>query len=128
MPTTPISALSDAELDELASHVPFVKAWLKAVEDKIKSALDNGAELANVSLIPTQARRLWSKDGKDLIILLRKFSKLDVVAPRVPLSPAQAEKTLGKKLFAEKLSEFTVRQSSGMKLTYKQEDTDTEEE
>ena len=124
-PPKPLSSLSDKELDELASHVPHVKAWLKAVEDLLKLRIDNGVELNNASLVPTQPRRYWKPDI-DVMATLRKFSKLDVVAPRVPLTPAQAEKTLGKKLFAEKLSEFTVRESSGMKLTYKHDENEEE--
>ena len=125
---TPLSELSDKQLDELADQIPYVKAWLKAVEAMLLLRIDNGAKLANVSLVPTQPRRYWTKEGDDLLTLLRKFSKLDVVAPRVPLSPAQAEKTLGKKLFAAKLSGFVVKQSSGTKLAYSNEETEEDSE
>jgi len=124
----PLSTLTDKQLDELAAQVPFVRSWLKAVEELISLRLDNGAELTNVFLVPTQPRRYWTKEGDDLLTLLRKFSKLDVVAPRVPLSPTQAEKTLGKKLFAAKLSEFVVKQSSGTKLAYATEETEEDSE
>jgi hypothetical protein len=119
--------LTAEELDELAYHVPHVKAWLKAVEERLEAAINKGMELKNVSLVPTQPRRNWIHEGKDLITILRKFSKLDVVAPRTPLSPAQAEKTLGKKLFAAKLAGYVVRTSSGVKLQYATEDNEEEQ-
>lgn len=130
MATTPIPLpqLTDKQLDELSTQIPYVRAWLKAVEDLITLRLNNGVELHNVHLVPTNPRRYWTKEGDDLLTLLRKFSKLDVVAPRVPLSPAQAEKTLGKKLFAAKLSGFVVKQSSGTKLAYSNEETEEDSE
>lgn len=130
MATTPIplSGLSDKQLDELADQIPYVKAWLKAVEGMLMSRINNGADLTNVSVVPTNPRRYWTLEGQDLIIRLRKFSKLDVVAPRVPLSPAQAEKTLGKKLFGAKLAEFVVRRSSGTKLAYLHDETEEDSE
>lgn len=116
------------QLDDLAFHLPHVKAWIKAVEDRLQRALEDGMDLKNVTLERTQARRKWREEGEALIKLLRKFSKLDVVAPRTPLSPAGLEKILGKKLFAAKVAEFTVKESSGMKLAFTHEDTEKEEE
>jgi Protein of unknown function (DUF2800) len=119
--------LTPEELDDLAYHLPHVKAWIAAVEARLTKALNEGIELKNVTLVPTQPRRYWIQEGKDLIATLRKFSKLDVVAPRTPLTPAQAEKTLGKKLFAAKLAELTVRTSSGVKLHFTHEDNEEEQ-
>lgn len=117
--------LTNEQLDELAFWLPHVKAWLNAVETELLRELENGAEFENVGLEPKQARRKWrllvEENGEmvefDPIKFLRKFSKLDVVAPRVPLSPTQAEKTLGAKVYS-KCTEFVVRESSGMKLAY----------
>ena len=124
---TPIPQLSDKQLDELATQVPYVKAWIKAVEEMLTLRIDNGAKLINAARVPTNPTRKWTKEGDDLMTLLRKFSKLDVVAPRVPLTPAQAEKTLGKKLFAAKLSEFVIKQSSGMKLIFTHDENEEEQ-
>lgn len=112
-----MSLMTNEELNRLAADLPFIKSWVKAVEDEVKLALEQGAEFSNAKLEPTRPTRKWV-DGLDILKLLRKFSKLDVVAPRVPLSPAQAEKTLGKKLFKDKLAESVVSQSSGLKLTF----------
>lgn len=121
------AAMTAEQLDDLAFHLPHVKAWIKAVEERLALAINHGIELKNVSLVPTNPMRKWTQEGKDLIDLLRKFSKLDVVAPRTPLSPAQAEKTLGKRLYADKLAGFVIRTSSGVKLTYTHEEKEEEQ-
>jgi hypothetical protein len=124
----PPNRLTPAQLDELAFHIPHVKAWLKAAEATLQSAINKGVELKNVHLEPTQPRRQWTIGGKVLMDTLKKFSKLDVVAPRVPLSPAQAEKTLGKKLYGAKLAGFVTRISSGVKLVYSNDETEEDSE
>jgi hypothetical protein len=126
----PTGLLTDEQLDELAFHLPHIKAWVAAVERELLRAIENGVEFRNVYLEPKRANRKWIEfiprpEGSldqpkpfDVIKLLRKFSKLDVVAPRVPLSPSQAEKTLGRSVYSERCSEFVVKESSGMKLAY----------
>jgi hypothetical protein len=114
--------LTDEDLDKIAFEIPHVKAWLKAVERELLLSLERGVEFKNVKLEPKNATRKWCEhteegDAFDVLTFLRKFSKLDIVAPRVPLSPTQAEKTLGREVFA-KCAQFVVKQSSGMKLAY----------
>ncbi len=113
--------LTDKDLDDLAATLPHIKAWIAAVEAEIFSQLEHGVEFHNVKLVPKRATRKWL-EGLDPLKLLRKFSKLDVVAPRVPLSPSQAEKTLGKKLYREKLAEHVSAVSSGTRLAYCNDD------
>lgn len=130
--------LTNEQLDELAFHLPHVRAWLNAVEAELLRELEAGASFENVKLEPKRANRKWclfvpqsdsdSLDAPvpfDPIKFLRKFSKLDVVAPRVPLSPTQAEKTLGAKVYSQ-CSGFVVRESSGMKLAYTHPEETTE--
>jgi hypothetical protein len=116
-PTTDQVLMTNKELDRLAASLPHVKAWVKAVEDELVLQLQAGVEFNNVKLVPKRATRKWLAD-LDVIELLRKFSKLDVVAPRKPLTPSEAEKTLGKKLYKDKLAQFAPAVSSGDKLAY----------
>lgn len=113
--------MTNEELDQLAADIPYLKAWLSAVEKEVKKALEGGAEFDNAALEPTRPTRKWEKD-LDVIQLLRKFSPLHTVAPRSPLSPAQAEKTLGKTVFTDHLSQHVVSESSGVKVTFKLRD------
>jgi hypothetical protein len=102
-----MSRLTLDELDELAFHLPHVEAWTKAVRREIQTAIENGHEFANAKLVDSLGNRAWKPDA-DPLKVLRKFSRLDVIAPRVPLSPTQAEKTLGRQIY-EKLAEFVHR-------------------
>lgn len=113
-------------LDRVAKQIPYVKAWLAAVEAEIKREIEGGAEFKNVKLVPTDPRRNWTLGPAELIKLLKRFSRLplDVVAPRSPLSPAQAEKTLGRKVYINDLSEYVVSTSSGTKLAYIDSETE----
>jgi hypothetical protein len=85
-----MSRLTLDELDELAFHLPHVEAWTKAVRREIQTAIENGHEFANAKLVDSLGNRAWKPDA-DPLKVLRKFSRLDVIAPRVPLSPTLAE-------------------------------------
>jgi hypothetical protein len=116
-----MTLMTNKDLDRIASEIPFVKAWIAAVEKEIKKAIETGETFQHVSLVPTQAQRKW-RSGVNVLELLHKFSPLDVVAPRKVMSPAEAEKTFGKKLFLTDLSEHVVKESSGTKLAYSTEE------
>lgn len=109
--------MTNEELDELAKHLPAIKAWIAAVEKEIQKEIEAGYVFENVVLVPTRPTRVW-KDDADPLKVLRKFLKLDQAAPRKPLTPAQAEEALGKKTFKEKVAEFVTSKSSGVKLDY----------
>lgn len=113
-----MTLLTNEDLDRVAADIPHVRAWLKAVETQIQSAIEDGAEFKNVSLVPTQAQRKWAEGVDPLKVLRRLRMKLDVIAPRKALSPAEAEKKLGKPIYAEKLAQHVTKQSSGVKLAY----------
>lgn len=110
-----INHLSSQELDTLARSLPLVREWLAAVEWELLNRLSEGAEFSSVRLEPKQAQRKWKK-GVDMIPVLSALGELDVVAPRAPLSPAQAQKVL-RTQFVE-LAEYVVQESSGLKLVY----------
>jgi hypothetical protein len=105
------------DLDSVARELPLIKSWLTAIEAKLLENLEAGSEYSNVKLVPKRATRKWSEDV-DIVDILTNFASLDVVAPRVPLSPSQAEKVLGKSTFRKSLAEIVVSESSGMTLGY----------
>lgn len=121
--------MTDKELDAMAFHLPHVKAWVTAVEAQLFAALERGVKFENAYLTPKRADRKWSEfilddegqpTNKRLNILarLKKFSRLDVIAPRKVLSPAQVEKALGRSTYSEIAKGCVVKESSGMKLAY----------
>jgi len=120
----PDRLLTDEELDELAFQIPHVKAWVNAVERELFRAMEAGVEFKNAKLEPKRALRKWTLDPAAMIKRLRKIGKLDTVAPRVPLSPAQLEKELGRVKYREFAAtevdgaRIVIAQSSGMKVAY----------
>lgn len=88
----------DQALDFLANALPmtgFVKAWAKAVEAAAKERLERGQKLRGYKLVEGRANRAWLDEAAAEKALRRKF-KIDQVAPRTLISPAKAEKLLGK--------------------------------
>ncbi len=109
--------MTDAELDELAQHLPLLKMWITHVEAELLRRLESGAEMQNAELVPKRAVRSW--DGEvDMKEILPTFGPIDVVCPRVPLSPTQAQEILGQEAFSG-LTEYVQRNSSGLTLSYR---------
>ncbi len=110
--------LTDEQLDTLAAELPLVKAWVAAVERRLSERLEAGVEFDHARLVPKRAIRKWTTDlsPEELLVRLTAFADLDTVAPRSTLSPAQTEKTLGKKVYQDSLAELVTQESSGTTL------------
>lgn len=112
-----------SHLRELADTVVLMEAWCKATRQLLASQVAAGKEVPGVTMEPSYSPRAWDDSGLDedemMKLLQRKFkalgrpSTLDDVAPRKVLSPAQAEKLLGKPAFAETLAEYAVQLPTG---------------
>jgi hypothetical protein len=109
--------LTDEQLDSLAGMLPLIKAWVSAVEEQIELRLTEGASFKHVGLASKKAIRKW-KDSEEMIRVLQNLADLDLVAPRSPLPPAQAEKKLGRVCYMQNLSEYVLQESSGVTLKY----------
>lgn len=112
--------LTDEQLDALAAELPLIKAWVAAVEARLIERLEAGVKFRHAELVPKRATRKWSTDlsPEELLERLTAFADLDTVAPRSLLSPAQAEKTLGKKIYQDFLAELVTQESSGTTLRF----------
>jgi len=111
-----VQALEDKELDELASQLPLMETWIEAVKLEIQRRLLLGRTFAYAAMRDKQATRKWS-DGIDIIEVLTNYLPLEDAAPRVPLTPAKAEKILGKAKF-ESLTQYVLRESSGQVMGF----------
>jgi len=109
--------MTNQDLDRIAVDLPIMKAWIAAVEAEILEALQSGAEFQHARLEPIRPVRKW-QEGLDMVPLLLRFSDLDTVAPRKALTPAQAEKALGRNSYRENIAGFVTNASSGMKLVF----------
>lgn len=107
-------------LPELISHLFAMEAWCVSFRKFLVEQLELGVEIPGASLEPTTPQRAWMIQGpvlqKELIHAMKlhgKPAKVDDVAPRSLLSPAGAEKILGKAAFAEALSGFVHSPPTG---------------
>jgi hypothetical protein len=86
------------KLAEMLSKVPDIKAWCADIESRAMSMVQSGEKVGEYKLVSGRSYRKW-KDEKTAEKALRKVSKLKVadILPQKLVSPAQAEKLLGKK-------------------------------
>jgi hypothetical protein len=91
-----VDTLSVEQLSELLQKAPMIKSALKAAELHAMKLLSVGHEVPGWKLVKGRKNRVWS-DTKNAIKTMTKLGfDEDQVAPRELVSPAQAEKLLGK--------------------------------
>lgn len=95
---TDVDSISYPELAEILAKVPEIKAWCADIEKRALSAVQRGEPVGDYKLVAGRSRRDW-KDAGAAEKALRKVSKLKVadILPQKLVSPAQAEKLLGRK-------------------------------
>jgi hypothetical protein len=106
--------MTSTQLDQVAAQLPLIKAWVSAVEAELTRRIEAGEQFDNATLESRQTRRYWD-DKADPLKLLSKFLPIDEAAPRVPLSPSQAEERL-KPADMRKLSKWIVKKASNPSL------------
>ncbi len=117
--------LTDEELDAAAAFIPLMKAWASAVEKELLTRLQGfpAPQFQYAELKPKIGNRQWVGEKPPLVVL-RKLGKLDVVAPRVVISPTQAEKAFGKKVYEDYLAKFVDRPNNGFALSLVKQKTE----
>jgi hypothetical protein len=91
-----LSKLTDDQLRTVLENKPLIEAWLGSVEQIIAKRLVDGGEFEGFKLVEGRTMRKWSseeKAGETLSFLLGDNSAYT----KKIISPAQAEKALGKK-------------------------------
>jgi hypothetical protein len=116
MAALPDAHLSDAKLGELLDKIAILKPYFAALEALAEERLKAAATRPglNWKLVPTRTRRVWSDDEPTVVSALHNMG----VAPGLYtetrlISPAQAERRMGKKQFRQLLDQLPlVKQSS----------------
>ena len=92
---TPVNRLSDDQIAQVLKSKKLIASWLEAVEALVFERLEDGQSFSGYKLVAGRSNRKW-KDEREAEIQL--FELLDDKA-RIwkVVSPAQAEKLLGKK-------------------------------
>jgi len=115
-PPPDVETLTMDQLIGIYDKATIIKAWLKAVEDKLFGELNAGRPVAGYKLVEKRAMRKWVENET----LVRARLEEEGIAPADYLetslkSPPQVEKFVGKKPFMA-LADVVEKKSSGVLL------------
>src|SRR5699024_6188048 len=96
---TKIEEMDADELARLADQEPAFQAAFDRVKDEIKARVDQGLKVPGWGLVRGNSRRKWKDEEAAAEALKNRRLKAAQYRPRVLISPAQAEKLLGKEAF-----------------------------
>lgn len=100
-----IERLSVEQIADVLSRVKMVNTLIRAIKRHATQMLRLGQEVPGFKLVEGKRNRVWTDEGRAMAALLDADGVLiDEVAPRKLISPAQAEKLLGKKEAKERLA------------------------
>jgi hypothetical protein len=107
------ATLSNEELAKILGVVDQLKSWCKAVEAHAEAEMRAGRQVGDFKFVAGRTSRAW-KAGVDVEALWKKleYSPEDLYTEPELISPAQAEKLIGKKPFAVQFVE-AVEKSKG---------------
>lgn len=95
----PVTGYDPAKLQSALDLIPTVEARIKALRDFAYMELASGRAVPGYKLVAKRATRKWADEAK-AAAKLASYG-WDVYEPRTLKSPAQVEKAIGKKVFAE---------------------------
>lgn len=104
-----VSTLQPWQIADILKAEPMISSWLKAVKDRALSALLNGEEIPGYKVVEGRGSREWT-DFDPVINTLEDagYGPADIYTPQALLSPAQMEKSIGKKRVAELVGSLIV--------------------
>lgn len=92
--------LTDAQVRAVLEAKALIDAWLSSVEAHVKARLESGEPFDGFKLVEGRSNRAWSNDDEAQQKLVDLLGEKAFTDPRL-ISPAQAEKALGKSKAAE---------------------------
>lgn len=113
--------LTMEQMVRVLDHADMIQNWLNAVRAYAQDQAEMGVEVAAGDsvyvLTPKRATRKWNvEDPVTALAIKTKRDPNDFYNEPKEMSPAQVEKLLGKKAFAE-VADLVVAESSGFNLT-----------
>jgi hypothetical protein len=103
---TAVNRLTDEQLGKALSAKKLINSWLDAVEDLVVERLGSGVPFDGYKLVAGKSNRQWSNDS-DLEQSIYELLGEEAYTKKL-VSPAQAEKIVGKKRVSE-IAEFVVK-------------------
>jgi len=92
---TPAAKLTDKQLASVLRAKPLIASWLESIEDYVFDRLEAGEVFPGYKLVAGKANRRWIDEAQAATALFEMLGDA-AFAPAKVLSPAQAEKALGK--------------------------------
>ncbi|GKT33494.1 putative multi-domain containing protein, partial [Aduncisulcus paluster] len=110
--------LSDDKLGDLLDKIEIIAPWLDAVKRLALERAQANRTVPGWKLVPKRALRKWADEDQDAMMDALRADGVDVdlISEAKLLSPAQAEKKLGKKEYAARIAPHVVKNSSGATL------------
>lgn len=108
------AALSVQQLAEIMPKLDLVEDWIGAVRTYAQQLLEQGQEVPGYKLVEKRANRTWIDEAAATKMLAEHGDA--IYAPRELKSPAQMEKTLGKRVFSTYEPTLVVKRSSGVTM------------
>ncbi len=106
-------SMDATSLAKLMDKADELEDWVKSVRKLLRTELDNGATVPGWKLVPKRASRVYTDQVKAQGVLVRQLKTEAAHKPREIISPAQAEKKLGKQKYSKLLSKYVTLVSSG---------------
>lgn len=114
----PQVTLTDDALGEILDKIEVIGPWIDSVKRLALERLEAGTPVPGWKLVPKRPMRRYADDDEDKVMADMAAAGVDVdaISARTLLSPAQAEKKLGKRRYEAEVAPFVVKVSSGVTL------------
>ena len=110
---------TDIDVFDLSNFIAMadqVEQWAKAVRQRAHKALEDGVKIPGYKLVPKRAQRKYNDEDAATRVLVRHLKTAEAYEPRKLISPAQAEKKLGKQKYGKLVKKYVSMISSGNTL------------
>lgn len=106
----PVKAVTVTQLVAMVKHGAAIKKWIDDAEEYAHGFMLGGGKLPGLKLVLSrQGNRKWSDPKKAAALLLESHLKKSEVIEETTISPAEAEKLLGKHKFGVELTSLIDR-------------------
>lgn len=114
VPPDPVK-MTPERISQVLTAADVVETWLESVRSHAHTQLEAGVDIPGWKLVQKRATRKWVDEDLAAAALLRLEASADDIYTRKIVSPAQAEKILGKSA-KKHLEHLVVAESSGTTL------------
>lgn len=90
-----------------------IEQFIKELREHVHTELERGVKIPGYKVVNKQGRRVYNDVDKATALLVRQLKTEEAHKPREAISPAQAEKKLGKTKYNKLMSKYVSMVSSG---------------